>query len=132
VWRARFVIENGGERYGVDNVNSQPSREEAEQNALGLGLQAAKGTIPMPDMPFKPRLNEDDYIAELNRRLPEHPYYEPWMRFHAHPDGAVGAGVLGVAMAGDALQQQHRAYTSTAKAVEAKYDLFATQRPLSK
>jgi hypothetical protein len=131
-WRASFEIVAEGNRYGADNVNDRPTPEDAEQNALALALRMAKGQIPIGGLPFRPRLNEDDFIAELNRRLSEHPRYEPWMRFYAHPEGASGHGVMGVARAGDAIQQQHEVYTSTAQALDATCDLCATQRPLFK
>jgi hypothetical protein len=48
----------------------------------------------------KQRLTEDQYLAELNRRLREDEDYEEGMEFLSWPLGATGKGMTGYHMAG--------------------------------
>lgn len=48
----------------------------------------------------KPVLSEDQYIAELNRALQEHPNYQEGMAFVAYPEGATEATMSGYAFVG--------------------------------
>jgi len=38
----------------------------------------------------KIKLTGDKYIAELNKQLKQHEYFEEGMKFSAHPEGATG------------------------------------------
>lgn len=71
----------------------------------------------------KQRLNEDAYIAELNRRLQEHPDYTPDMAFRAYPDGARGGNITGIAITGFGY---NRAYMETSNAVQNDFDVEVT------
>jgi hypothetical protein len=127
IWTGTAVIEAEGKRHSSNNRTRFDSEEEAEQQALAIALRIAKGDIPSADLPFRPRRNEDDYLLELNRRLRQHELYEEGMDFLAHPAGAVGHQVMGVARAGN--NPAHPAYVLTAQALEAECELVATQRP---
>lgn len=70
-------------------------------------------------------LNEEEYIAELNRQLVLHPAYEPGMAFMAHPPGATGGDVAGIAIAGFVWG---RAYMEVSNSVAANFELGATQQ----
>ena len=48
----------------------------------------------------KGRLNEDQYLAELNRRLKEHEMYEEGMAFIPFPEGSSGSGMSGYSITG--------------------------------
>jgi hypothetical protein len=71
----------------------------------------------------KPRLNEDLYIAELNRRLQEHPDYSPGMAFLPHPQGATGGNIMGIAIAGFGYNST---YIDVSNAVQNDFDVEVT------
>lgn len=48
----------------------------------------------------KPPLSEDQYIAELNHALQQHPDYQDGMAFVAYPEGATGSNMSGYAVVG--------------------------------
>jgi hypothetical protein len=48
----------------------------------------------------KPRLNEDQYLAELNRQLREHEYFREGMAFVPSPEGATGRAMSGYSVTG--------------------------------
>jgi len=43
----------------------------------------------------KPQVNEDGYLAELNKALQAHPNYRSGMKFLPYPEGSSGSGVMG-------------------------------------
>lgn len=48
----------------------------------------------------KKQLTEDEYIAELNRRLRDHPHYEEGMAFEPSPPGSTGKRMSGYSTKG--------------------------------
>jgi hypothetical protein len=48
----------------------------------------------------KGTLNEDGYLAELNRRLLQHEMYKEGMAFVPYPAGSSGAGMSGYSTTG--------------------------------
>lgn len=48
----------------------------------------------------KPKLNEDQYIAELNRELTKDEYYHEGMAFVPSPPGTTGRGMTGYSVTG--------------------------------
>jgi hypothetical protein len=76
------------------------------------------------EMMTKPRLNEDSYIAELNRRLAQHPDYSPGMAFIPYPEYARGGAITGLSTIG--LGFRH-AYRDTEAAVQNEFDIELTR-----
>jgi hypothetical protein len=70
-------------------------------------------------------LNEAEYITEMNCRLRAHPEYEAGMEFMAHPPGATGSNILGIAWAGVAYRP---AYMDVSRSMGDDFELQATQR----
>ena len=48
----------------------------------------------------KPLLTPDQHIAEMNRRLGQHPAYRAGMDFLPYPEGSTGPGMSGYTFAG--------------------------------
>lgn len=44
----------------------------------------------------KPSLTPEQFVDEVNRRLPEHPLYQPGMRVFLYPRGSTGQTANGV------------------------------------
>lgn len=42
---------------------------------------------------MKPKITDDQYLLELNKRLKNHPNYQEGMAFEAYPPGASGANI---------------------------------------
>ncbi|MFL9922878.1 hypothetical protein PQR62_01280 [Herbaspirillum lusitanum] len=73
----------------------------------------------------KIKLDEDGYIAEMNRRLCAHPEYEGGMEFLPHPPGSAGKSILGIAWAGIMFKQ---AYREVLQSMEADFELETHRR----
>lgn len=73
----------------------------------------------------KKKLNEDEYIHEMNRRLRGHPEYEGGMEFLPHPPGSGGASVLGIAWAGLVF---HTAYREVLESMERDFEVEQMRR----
>jgi hypothetical protein len=69
----------------------------------------------------KPQLTEDEYIAELNRQLRQHEYYEEGMEFAAHPEGATGKDMTGYSVKGP--HSKIGVFAQVAHKVSESYDL---------
>jgi hypothetical protein len=69
----------------------------------------------------KPQLTEHDYIAELNRQLRQHDYYEKGMEFTAHPDGVTGIDMTGYSVKGP--HSKIGVFAQIAHKVSERYDL---------
>jgi hypothetical protein len=72
----------------------------------------------------KPCLNEDAYIAELNRRLANHPDYSPGMEFRPYPEYARGREITGLTTIGIGF---HHAYRDTEAEVQSEFDIELTR-----
>jgi hypothetical protein len=71
--------------------------------------------LSLGDFMSRKELNEDQYIAELNRRLIKHPEYTEGLEFMAYPPGPTGGDISGVAHSGFALV---KAYIETINSVD--------------
>jgi len=69
----------------------------------------------------KPQLTENEYIAELNRQLEKHEYYEEGMEFVASPEGAIGKGMTGYSVKGP--HSKIGVFAQVAHKVSERYDL---------
>lgn len=72
------------------------------------------------------RLNEDEYIAEMNRRLQEHEDFAQGMEFMAYPPGATGGDITGIAIAGVGY---NRAYMDVTNFMHLEFEVALTERP---
>jgi hypothetical protein len=70
-------------------------------------------------------LSEDEYLAELNRRLRAHRDYQPGLAFLAHPPGATGSAILGMAIAGF---HYGPAYMEVCNSMLPDFEIRVTQR----
>jgi len=73
----------------------------------------------------KKKINEDEYIHEMNRRLRDHRDYVGGMEFLPHPPGAAGESILGIAWAGIVF---HQAYREVLESMERDFELEHIRR----
>lgn len=69
----------------------------------------------------KERLNGDQYLAELNRRLKVHEMYEEGMAFIPFPEGSSGSGMSGYSITGSF--HLTGVYSQITHSVDAEFDL---------
>jgi len=69
----------------------------------------------------KQQLTEDEYIAELNRQLVKHDYYEEGMEFISYPESATGKGMTGYSVKGP--RSKIGVFAHVAHKISEKYEL---------
>ena len=128
-WSATIFISDDVSRQSEEqDVLSFKSADEAVQNALENAMLIVSGKAASSNPKFRPRLTEDEYLLELNRRLSTYKFFKPDMTFVTRPHGTTGSEVNGwdVLPPGGPSNEHILAATS----MLSDFEVFASQRPI--